>query len=83
MWNGCEDLNCGNCDDGYTCNEWGKCVQNLSKKKCFPSKTCESLNYTCGFILNECGIQQECGSCYYNESCIHGVCSSMIKFAFN
>jgi len=65
-----KDVNCGTCNDGYTCSTNSTCIKN--PQNC--TDTCSTFGYNCG-IRNICNISTNCGSCSSGFICNNtGLC---------
>lgn len=67
LWNGCNDVDCGNCQSPLTCNPTTQQCQCVAA-------TCPSLGLNCGNASNGCGGTLNCGSCSSGYYCLNGQC---------
>jgi hypothetical protein len=57
-------FDCGPCAGTAQCLSYShKCVEPLIPPPCLPQNTCQSEGITCGPFVDDCGTNQNCGSC--------------------
>ena len=66
-----QSIDCGNCEDGFTCQTNGTCITN--PLNC--TDTCLSLGYQCGDVTI-CEVTTNCGICTLPKTCnVSNMCS--------